>query len=286
MTEFVGRTAVVTGAGSGIGQALARQLAAAGARLALSDIDEVGLAATVAQVRELGGEVRSEILDVRDRAAMLDYAERVADRFGAVHLVINNAGVTFTGELTDTEFADLERVMAVNFWGVVHGTKAFLPHLIASGDGRLVNISSVFGLVAFPGQSAYSAAKFAVRGFTEAVRMEVRAAGHPVRVTCVCPGGVKTAIVRNSSAAAGIDVDVLAAAFDRDPGVTPVAAARTILSGVRAGRARVLVGRDAWLLDLAQRLLGPAYQRLVGPEGGRLLEQIRRGPADRLRETT
>ncbi|MEV0247646.1 SDR family oxidoreductase [Nocardia sp. NPDC050712] len=285
MSEFVGKTAVVTGAGSGIGQALARQLAAAGARLALSDVDEVGLAATVQQVRELGGEVRAEILDVRDRAAVLGYADRVREQFGAVHLVINNAGVSFTGEIAETDFADLERVMDVNFWGVVHGTKAFLPHLIASGDGRLVNISSIFGLVAFPGQSAYSAAKFAVRGFTEALRMEVRAAGHPVRVTCVCPGGVKTAIVRNSRAAAGIDVDVLAAAFDRDPGVSPVAAARTILAGVRAGRARVLVGRDAWLLDLAQRLLGPAYQRVVGPEGGRLLDQVRRRPLDRQRES-
>ncbi|MGW0247559.1 SDR family NAD(P)-dependent oxidoreductase [Nocardia goodfellowii] len=284
MSEFVGKTAVVTGAGSGIGQALARQLAASGARLALTDIDEAGLAATVQQVRALGGEVRAEPLDVRDRAAMAAYAARVRAQFGAVHLVVNNAGVSFTGEIIETEYADLERVMQVNFWGVVHGTKAFLPHLIASGDGHLVNISSVFGLVAFPGQSAYSAAKFAVRGFTEALRMELRAAGHPVRVTCVCPGGVKTAIVRNSNAAAGIDVDVLAAAFDRDPGVSPVAAARTILSGVRAGRARVLVGRDAWILDLLQRLLGPAYQRVVGPEGARLLDQVRRRPLEGLRE--
>ncbi|MEU8900637.1 SDR family NAD(P)-dependent oxidoreductase [Nocardia sp. NPDC048505] len=282
MSEFVGKTAVVTGAGSGIGQALARQLAASGARLALSDIDEVGLAATVQQVRDLGGEVRAETLDVRDRAAVTAYADRVAAQFGAVHLVINNAGISFTGEVLDTEFADLERVLAVNFWGVAHGSKAFLPHLIASGDGHLVNISSVFGLVAFPGQSAYSAAKFAVRGYTEALRMELRAAGHPVRVTCVCPGGVKTAIVRNSDAAAGIDVDVLAAAFDRDPGVSPVAAARTILAGVRAGRARVLVGKDAWLLDLIQRVLGSGYQRVVGPEGGKLLDQVRRRPAERL----
>ncbi|MFD3510259.1 SDR family NAD(P)-dependent oxidoreductase [Nocardia sp. NPDC058666] len=275
MRQFAGRTVVVTGAGSGIGQALALRFADAGARLALADLDGAGLEQTVRQTRNLGAEVSARVIDVTDRSGVFGWAADVAQRFGAVHVVINNAGVSFTGEIERTEFADLERVMDVNFWGVVNGTKAFLPHLIASGDGHLVNVSSVFGLAAFPGQGAYCAAKFAVRGFTEALRMELRAQDQPVQVTCVCPGGVKTALVRNSSAAADIDVDVLAAAFDRDPGVSAHSAAATIFAGVRAGRSRVLIGRDAWLIDLTQRVFGAGYQRVLGPVGTRLMDRIR-----------
>ncbi|QIS09575.1 SDR family NAD(P)-dependent oxidoreductase [Nocardia arthritidis] len=275
MTEFLGKTVVVTGAGSGIGQALARQLAASGARLALSDIDQPGLTETVRQVRALDAQVHGDVIDVGDRNRMFAYANEIRSRFDAVHVVFNNAGTTFTGSVEESDLDDFERVLRVNFWGVVNGTKAFLPHLIASGAGHVVNVSSVFGLVGFPGQSAYTASKFAVRGFTEALRMELREQHRPVKVTCVIPGGVKTGIVRNSTAARDIDVDALVASFDKDPGVSAVSAARTILAGVRAERGRVLIGRDAWLLELAHRLLGPAYQRVVGPIGARWLDEIR-----------
>ncbi len=137
-------------------------------------------------------------LDVTDRAAFLEYADAVVDEFGVVNIVVNNAGIAFTGDVEEMSFENIERIMDVDFWGVVNGTKAFLPHLIASGDGHLVNISSLFGLLSMPGQSAYNAAKFAVRGFTESLRQEMIIAGHPVQVTCVHPGGIKTAIVRNS----------------------------------------------------------------------------------------
>jgi hypothetical protein len=198
-----GKVAVVTGAASGIGRALAYELARRGARLAISDIDDVGLAETAKHARVIGAKVHEQHLDVTDRAAVLAYADTVADEFGAVHLLINNAGIAFTGDIEEMTFEQIERVMDVDFWGVVNGTKAFLPYLIESGDGHVVNISSLFGLLAVPGQSAYNAAKFAVRGFTEALRQEMIVSGHPVQVTCVHPGGIKTAIARNAGAVEG-----------------------------------------------------------------------------------
>ena len=264
MGEQRGAVAVVTGAGSGIGRALAVELARRGARLALSDVDPVGLAATVELARGEGATVHAQRLDVTDRAAVLGYADTVVAEYGVVNVVINNAGVAFTGDVERMSFDQLERVLDVDFWGVVNGTKAFLPHLIASGDGHLVNVSSLFGLLATPGQSAYNAAKFAVRGFTEALRQEMLLAGHPVQVTCVHPGGVRTAIARNGGAAPGHDAARLAEYFDtRLARTSPESAARTILRGVAAGRPRVLVGLDAVLLDALVRLIGPGYQRLV-----------------------
>ena len=148
--------------------------------------------------------VHEQRLDVTDRAAVLAYADAVVAEFGVVNIVVNNAGIAFTGDIEQMSFEQIERVMDVDFWGVVNGTKAFLPHLIASGDGHVVNISSLFGLLAMPGQSAYNAAKFAVRGFTESLRQEMLIAEHPVEVTCVHPGGIKTAIARNAGTIAGI----------------------------------------------------------------------------------
>jgi NAD(P)-dependent dehydrogenase (short-subunit alcohol dehydrogenase family) len=260
MSRFLGQTAVVTGAASGIGRALAHELAARGAALAISDVDEPGLAETAARARHLGARVRCDRLDVSDRAAMLRYA----DTFDDVHVVINNAGIAFTGDIAEMTFADIERVMDVDFWGVVNGTKAFLPHLIASGDGTLVNVSSVFGLLAVPSQGAYNAAKFAVRGFTEALRQEMLVAGHPVRVTCVHPGGVRTAIARNAGAVPGRDAATLAQFFDtRLARTSAERGARTIVRAAERGRPRVMVGVDARVLDVLVRLAGSAYQ-LVG----------------------
>jgi hypothetical protein len=264
MTEIHGKVAVVTGAGSGIGRALTYELARRGARLAISDIDEVGLAETTKHARVIGATVRETRLDVTDRRAVLAYADAVAGEFGTVNIVINNAGIAFTGDIEAMTFEQIERVMDVDFWGVVNGTKAFLPHVIASGDGHIVNISSLFGLLAVPGQSAYNAAKFAVRGFTEALRQEMIVSAHPVQVTCVHPGGIKTAIARNAGAVEGQDAASLAEIFDKKLARTsPDSAAKSILRAVRANRARAVVGLDAKVLDLLVRVLGPRYQRLV-----------------------
>ena len=274
MSRFEGQTAVITGAGSGIGRALAYDLAAQGAVLALSDVDETGLAETVERARRIGVDVRSDRLDVTDRDGVLAYADAVAEQFGAVHLVINNAGIAFTGDVAEMTFSDIERIMDVDFWGVVNGTKAFLPHLIASGDGTLVNISSLFGLMSVPSQGAYNAAKFAVRGFTEALRQEMLIAGHPVRVTCVHPGGIKTAIARNAGAVPSRDATVLSEFFDRRLAKTSAErAARTILRAAERGRARVLVGLDARVLDLIVRVGGSAYQRTGAALAKRLAPQ-------------
>jgi NAD(P)-dependent dehydrogenase (short-subunit alcohol dehydrogenase family) len=274
VTTLDGKVAVVTGAGSGIGRALAYDLAHRGAKLAISDVDEIGLAETARRVRGIGAHVHEQRLDVTDRDAVLAYADIVAAEFGVVNIVINNAGIAFTGDVESLSFGQMERVMDVDFWGVVNGTKAFLPHVIDSGDGHIVNISSLFGLMSVPGQGAYNAAKFAVRGFTEALRQEMLVAGHPVRVTCVHPGGIKTAIARNAGAVEGQDRAALAQLFDaRLAKTSPESAAGSILRGVRGNRARVLVGPDAKVLDVLVRVFGSGYQRCVALAARKALAQ-------------
>ncbi|MFD0381514.1 SDR family NAD(P)-dependent oxidoreductase [Streptomyces stramineus] len=216
--DFAGKVAVITGAGSGIGRALALRLAGLGADLALCDIDIDGAEATAVRCEGKGVRVRADRLDVTEREAVLAYADEVREHFGKVNQMYNNAGIAYYGEVTRESFKDIERVLDVNFWGVVNMTKAFLPHLIESGDGHVVNVSSLFGLITYPGQSAYNASKFAVRGFTECLRQEMLLAGHPVRVTCVHPGGIKTAVARNATAAAGLDAAGIARAFDHAAG--------------------------------------------------------------------
>ncbi|MGH3473686.1 MAG: SDR family NAD(P)-dependent oxidoreductase, partial [Aeromicrobium sp.] len=183
-----------------------------------------------------------------------------AEHFGRVNLVFNNAGIAFTGSIEEMSFKDVEKVMDVDFWGVVNGTKAFLPHLIASGDGHVINISSVFGIFAVPTQSAYNAAKFAVRGFTEALRQEMITERQPVKVTCVHPGGIKTNIARNADQSEGRNHDALSKEFDKLARMSPDKAARVILRAVEKGRARVLVGWDAKAMDAFVRVTGSAYQ--------------------------
>ncbi len=288
--RLAGKVVVITGAGSGIGRALALAAAGHGARLALSDIDDAGLAETVRLLGEPDGEAgglgepvaraRADRLDVRDRVAMSAYAASVAAEFGCVDVLINNAGVALTAPLLEMAYADFEWVMDVDFWGVVNGSKEFLPYLIASGDGYLVNLSSLFGLLGVPSQSAYNAAKFAVRGFTESVRQEMLVAGHPVRVCCVHPGGVRTAIVRNSRVAPGQDHAALVDFFDRRLAKTSAGkAAEAILAGMLAGKPRILVGADAKVLDLLVRVLGARYQRLAAVIFARTVNRrIRSGP--------
>src|SRR4051812_7707259 len=278
MRTLEDKVVVISGAASGIGRALALDAGRRGATLALSDVDTAGLRQTGDLLREATGSVaRLDELDVRDREAWRLYAASVAADLRQVNVVVNNAGIALSGDVEDMTYDQLELVMDVDFWGVVHGTKEFLPHLIASGDGHVVNISSLFGLLAVPGQSAYNAAKFAVRGFTEALRQEMLVNGHPVGVTCVHPGGVRTAIARNAAAARGVDQASHAAFFDsRLARTSPERAAQVILDGMLAGKPRVLVGRDARMLDALVRVTGSGYQRIVSRTMGRALVSRRR----------
>jgi NADP-dependent 3-hydroxy acid dehydrogenase YdfG len=265
MKTLDNKVAVITGAGSGIGRALALNLAARGSLLALSDIDEAGLAETVEAALAAGAtSVRSDRLDVSDRVAFTAYAATVVEHFGRVNVVINNAGVALAGDLADLSYEDMDWIVGINFWGVVHGTKEFLPHLIASGDGHLVNLSSLFGLVSMPGQSAYNATKYAVRGLTEALREEMLVAGHRVGVTAVHPGGIKTAIARNARYSAQEDGEASARLFDKKLAkMTPERAAEIIVKGILTNKARVLVGLDAHALHHLAKLTGSRYQDIV-----------------------
>ena len=267
------KVVVITGAGSGIGRALALNLARRGSLLALSDVDDAGLAETIDLVKAAGArEVRSDHLDVADRAAFTAYAEAVAEQFGRVNVVINNAGVALAGNLDDLTYDDMEWIVGINFWGVVHGTKEFLPHLIASGDGHVVNLSSLFGLLSMPGQSAYNATKFAVRGLTEALREEMLVAGHPVGVTSVHPGGIKTDIVRNSRVSAKEDKQATAEFFDkRLATMTAERAAEIIVRGILRNQARVLVGLDAHVLHQFAKITGSRYQDVVAQVSKRVM---------------
>ena len=262
MQGFAGKVAVVTGAGSGIGQALAVELGRSGAKVAISDVDTEGLAVTEERLKAIGAPVKADRLNVTEREAFAAYADAVKEHFGKVNQIYNNAGIAFSGDVEVSQFKDIERVMDVDFWGVVNGTKVFLPYLIESGDGHLINISSIFGVFSVPGQAAYNSAKFAVRGFTEALRQEMMLANHPVKVTTVHPGGIQTAIARNATVAEGLDQAALAQSFDKLARTTPERAAQIILDGVSKNRARVLVGADAKILDAIVRITGSGYQRL------------------------
>ena len=267
------KVAVITGAGSGIGRALALNLAGKGSLLALSDVDEAGLAETVSLVERAGvTKVRSDRLDVADRDAFSRYALDVVEDFGRVNVVVNNAGVALAGDLTDLEYPDMDWIIGINFWGVVHGTKEFLPHVIASGDGHVVNLSSLFGLVSMPGQSMYNASKYAVRGMTEALREEMLIAKHPVGVTAVHPGGIKTAIARNSRVSAKENQAATADFFDKKLAkMTPERAAEIIVRGILKNKARVLVGLDAHAIHTAAKLAGSRYQDVVALGAGKVL---------------
>jgi butyryl-CoA dehydrogenase len=281
MKSFDGKVAAITGAGSGIGRALALQLAGRGAHLALSDIDEAGLAETVTLCEGSPVKVTSKRVDVADREAVHAWADEVVAEHGKVNLVFNNAGVAVAASIENVSYEDFEWLMSINFWGVVHGTKAFLPHLKAApGGGHVVNLSSVFGLISVPTQAVYNASKFAVRGFTDALRIELDSERSTVSCTTVHPGGIKTNIARN----ARMDPSLTEGMGDVDPGAdfhkiamtTPDKAARVILSAVERNKRRVLVGPDAKAIDLLSRLPAGVYQRVLatGMARGRKRGQV------------
>ncbi|HEY9395851.1 MAG TPA: SDR family NAD(P)-dependent oxidoreductase [Nocardioides sp.] len=265
MKSFDDKVVVLTGAGSGIGRALAVNLAGRGARLALSDVNEAGLAETVELAKQAGArEIKEDKLDVADREAFTTYAEGVLAHFGQVNVVINNAGVALSGRVNDLDWDDIDWIMGIDWWGVVHGTKLFLPALIESGDAHIVNISSLFGLVSMPDQAFYNAAKYAVRGFTEALREEMLIDGHNVGVTSVHPGGIKTAVARSARVSAKDDQAATAKFFDEKLAkMEPSRAAEIIVKGIEKKQARVLVGLDAHVIHNFGKFTGSRYQDLI-----------------------
>lgn len=268
MQEFRGKVAAITGAGSGIGRALATELARRGAHLALSDVNSEGLAETVGRCEGLGVKVTSQVLDVADRDAVFAWADAVAAEHGKVNLIFNNAGVALGATVESMSYEDIQWLMSINFWGVVNGTQAFLPHLFESGDGHVINVSSVFGLVSIPTQSAYNAAKFAVRGFTDALRIELDVADRGVSATTIHPGGIKTNIARNArfdpeSSPPGTSSKSIGDEFERIALTKPSKAAKQILAAVEKNRRRALIGPDAKVFDLISRLPAGLYQSVL-----------------------
>ncbi|GAA1920433.1 SDR family NAD(P)-dependent oxidoreductase [Nocardioides lentus] len=262
MKTLTDKVVVVTGAGSGIGRALAVEVAGHGALVAVSDVNEAGLAETVELVKAAGSPlVHSARLDVSDREAFAAYAQAVREHFGRVNVVVNNAGVTMTGDFLDTTVEEFDWIMSINLDGVITGTREFLGDLIASGDGHLVNISSLFGLISVPGQSGYNASKYAVRGFTEAIREEMLVSEAPVGVSCVHPGGIRTGISRNGRKTLGSDAAAIDRLFEEKLAkMEPSRAAEIIVRGILRNKARVLVGLDAHAIHHAAKTVGSRYQ--------------------------
>lgn len=258
----------ITGASSGIGRALAIQACKEGAKIALSDVNEAELENTKQQCLQHTSEVLVTVLDVSKRSQVNNWADEVVKHYGNVNVIINNAGVNLTASFDEMTQKDFEWVMDIDFWGVVYGCRAFLPHLKKADWGQVVNISSLFGLLSVPNQSAYNAAKFAVRGFSESLRMELELSGDSVGVSCIHPGGVNTNIVNNArfgkQVGKSFSIEKQKEFFAKKLARTsPEIAAKDILDGIKNNTKRVLVGNDAKILDIIQRLLPTRYQQLV-----------------------
>jgi short-subunit dehydrogenase len=273
MTAIPGAAVAVTGAASGIGRALAIELAARGADLALADRDEAGLqsaAAEIATSTTRTGATRKvslHRLDIGDSEAVTAFAREAIATHPALNIVINNAGVALLGQFHEIDQAQMEWLFNINFWGAVHATRAFLPHLAGQPASHIVNLSSIFGIVAPPGQTAYSAAKFAVRGFSEALRHELQMAKSPIRLSVVHPGGIKTNIVRNSRAGSGVtDNERRVQSIERFDAIAQTSAkdaALRIIKGIEKNEPRILIGSDARFMDLLQRFRPATYWNVM-----------------------
>jgi short-subunit dehydrogenase len=264
MTAIRGAAAAVTGAASGIGRALALELAARGCDLALADRDDAGLATLAAEIaRAHPQKITVRRVDVGEPKQIQDFAQAAIADHPGLNIVINNAGVALMGQFDEIDQAQMDWLMNINFWGVVHGTRAFLPHLGRQREAHIVNLSSIFGIIAPPGQTAYAAAKFAVRGFSEALRHELALAASPVRLSVVHPGGVATNIARNSRTGIGMTDNARRAEsierFDAVAKTTPKDAALRIIKGIEKNQPRILIGNDARFMDLLQRFRPATY---------------------------
>jgi short-subunit dehydrogenase len=264
MTAIRGAAAAVTGAASGIGRALALELAARGCDLALADRDEAGLQTLAAEIAGAHSrKVTVHRVDVGEPGEIADFAAAAIAAHPGLNIVVNNAGVALLGQFSEIDQAQMDWLMNINFWGVVHGTRAFLPHLARQREAHIVNLSSLFGIIAPPGQTAYAAAKFAVRGFSESLRHELQTAKSPVKLSVVHPGGVSTNIVRNSRDGSGVTDNARRAQsierFDAVARTTPAAAALRIIQGIEKNQPRILIGNDARMMDLLQRLRPATY---------------------------
>ena len=260
--DYQGRVVVITGAGSGIGRALAHQFAGAGARLALSDVNRSGLDETLAGLPK-GCEARGYVLDVSSKEAVLAHAEEVRRDFGTAHVLINNAGATIVGTIAHTSIEEFEWQLGINLWGVIYGTKAFLPMMLVQRDGCIINISSVFGLIGFPLQGAYNISKFGVRGFTECLWAELEGTG--VQAVCVHPGGIRTNIEKAGRRvkASGSEEEKFAGQGDKMLTTPPEECAADILAGLRRGQRRILTGNLSRTIFWMSRLLPNAYPALL-----------------------
>ena len=268
MKNFENKVAAITGAGSGMGRELAVQLAKRGCAVAISDVNEKGLAETADLVRAVGVKVTTCKVDVANREAVHAWADEVVRDHGKVNLIFNNAGVALASTIDGASYKDFEWLMGINFWGVVYGTKAFLPHLKASGDGHIVNISSILGISAAPGQGVYSSAKFAVRGFTSALRQELDLMPCGVSATCVHPGGIKTNIAKTARTDAsveslGVTGAQAAAASEKGFITTAEVAALAMIRAVERNQRRLLIGPDARFMDFLVRLMPSLYERAM-----------------------
>ena len=264
MTAISGSAAAVTGGASGIGRALARELAARGCDLALADRDEAGLASVVAELAKSGRKVTTHRVDVSEPAQIDAFAAAAIAAHPTLNILINNAGVALLGQFNEIDQAQFEWLMNINFWGVVHGTRVFLPQLSSRPAAHIVNISSIFGIIAPPGQTAYCASKFAVRGFSEALRHELKLALSPVKLSVVHPGGIATNIVRNMRTGVAVTDNARRAEviefFDKEfAKTTAQAAATAIIAGIEKNAPRILIGGDARILDRLQRILPGKY---------------------------
>lgn len=268
MTAISGSAAAVTGAASGIGRALAHELALRGCDLAIADRDEAGLHAAAAEIAKASPrKVTVHRLDVSEPDQIAAFAEAAVTAHPSLNILVNNAGVALLGEFGEFDQAQMEWLFNINFWGVVHGTRAFLPQLSRQREAHIVNISSIFGIIAPPGQSAYCAAKFAVRGFSESLRHELAVANSPVRLSVVHPGGVATNIARSSRAGTGVTDNARRAQsierFDALARTTPTAAAQRIIAGIEKNQPRILIGKDAYFMDLLQRFRPATYWKTM-----------------------